>query len=322
VTTAGKSLATAAHDVAAVERGGPVATRRLRLTRPLDLGLTLRPLVHGSGFARDAIVGRGEAWWATRTPGGPATTRFLAHRDEVLIYAWGPGADAALDSAPAVLGEADDNAGFNPAHPLLRDLHHRMPGLRIPRTGAVAEALVPVIMQQKVIGLEARNGYSRLLRGVSEPAPGPGGLVLPPAAETLAAMPYWAFHPFALERRRAETVMRVARRARWLDASAGMDTATAYARLRSIPGIGAWTTAAVALSALGDADAVLVGDYHIPDLVSWALAGEPRGDDARMLELLEPYRGHRGRVLRLLGASGISAPRYGPRLPLRRLERD
>jgi hypothetical protein len=35
-----------------------------------------------------------------------------------------------------------------------------------------------------------------------------------------------------------------------------------------------------------------------------------------MLELLEPYRGHRGRVLRLLLAGGIAAPRRGPRLPL------
>jgi hypothetical protein len=40
-----------------------------------------------------------------------------------------------------------------------------------------------------------------------------------------------------------------------------------------------------------------------------------------MLELLEPYRGHRGRVLRLLFAAGIEAPRYGPRLPLRSVAR-
>ena len=88
-------------------------------------------------------------------------------------------------------------------------------------------------------------------------------------------------------------------------------------RLSALPGIGAWTAAEVALVALGDADAVSVGDYHLPDQVAWALAGEPRADDARMLELLEPWRGHRGRVLRLLGAGAGAAPRHGPRMPLR-----
>ena len=57
-----------------------------------------------------------------------------------------------------------------------------------------------------------------------------------------------------------------------------------------------------------------IGDYHLPHQVSWALTGEPRGDDARMLELLEPYRGHRGRVIRLLEAGGVTAPRFGPRM--------
>jgi hypothetical protein len=59
---------------------------------------------------------------------------------------------------------------------------------------------------------------------------------------------------------------------------------------------------------------VPLGDYHIPNAVTWALAGEPRGDDARMLELLEPYTGQRGRVIRLLMSGGRGAPRYGPKL--------
>ena len=64
-------------------------------------------------------------------------------------------------------------------------------------------------------------------------------------------------------------------------------------------------------------DAVSVGDYHLPNVVAWALASEARADDARMLELLEPYRGQRGRVIRLLEASGIGAPRFGPKMPIR-----
>jgi len=59
---------------------------------------------------------------------------------------------------------------------------------------------------------------------------------------------------------------------------------------------------------LGDADAVSVGDPHLKNLVCWALAEEPSGTDDRMLELLEPYPGHRGRVCTLLLSSGISRP--------------
>jgi 3-methyladenine DNA glycosylase/8-oxoguanine DNA glycosylase len=73
----------------------------------------------------------------------------------------------------------------------------------------------------------------------------------------------------------------------------------------------------VTLRALGDPDAVSVGDFHLPNLVAFALAGEPRADDSRMLELLEPWRGHRARVIRLLESSGIAAPRFGPRTPTR-----
>jgi len=75
----------------------------------------------------------------------------------------------------------------------------------------------------------------------------------------------------------------------------------------------------VSVVALGDRDVVSLGDYHLPHQVSWALAGEARGSEARMLELLEPYRGHRARVIRLLTLGGIQAPRFGPRMRLRRI---
>ena len=91
--------------------------------------------------------------------------------------------------------------------------------------------------------------------------------------------------------------------------------------LRTVPGVGAWTAAEVARPAFGDPDAISLGDFHLPNLVCWALAGEPRGDDATMLELLEPYRGQRARLVRLLEHSGIRAPRYGPRSRIRSIER-
>ena len=110
------------------------------------------------------------------------------------------------------------------------------------------------------------------------------------------------------------------RRASWFEAIVELPLPEAYGRLTAVPGIGPWTAAEVGVRALGDPDAVSVGDFHLPNLVAYALAGEPRGDDARMLELLEPYRGQRARVMRLLELSGIRPPRYGPRLSPRRIE--
>lgn len=294
--------------------------RRFRPSLPTDIGLTLGPLQRAGRWDPAVRVGRTEAWRATRNEAGTATVHYRASGDEVVVEAWGPGAEVELERAPAVLGDGDSRDGFVPVHAIVGELDHRFPGLRITRTGAVLESLVPTIFEQKVIGAEARAGYGRMLRTFGEWAPGPAKLRVPPAAARLARTPYWAFHPFALERRRAETVIRAARRAAWLEEANSLDLATARARLRAIDGVGEWTAAEVAMLAFGDADAVSVGDYHIPHLVSWALAGKRDGDDGLMLELLEPYHGHRGRVIRLLLAGGAGPARRGPRLPLRRLE--
>ena len=87
-----------------------------------------------------------------------------------------------------------------------------------------------------------------------------------------------------------------------LDETVSLPLETAYRRFTAVNGVGPWTAARIGLIALGDPDAVTVGDLHIPHMVTWALAGERRGSDERMLELLEPFRGHRGRVIRLLMA--------------------
>jgi 3-methyladenine DNA glycosylase/8-oxoguanine DNA glycosylase len=198
------------------------------------------------------------------------------------------------------------------AHPVVRNLQRRHAGLRLPRTRRIFHALVPTILEQKVTGTEAVRAYAALLRSHGEPAPGPGGLLLPPSPEALAGLPYHAFHPLGVERRRAEVIRRAAARAEWLEAAETAEEAGR--RLASLSGIGPWSVAEVLRSAFGDPDAVSVGDYHIPSSVAWALAGERRGTDERMLELLEPYRGQRGRVQRLLEVGRVTAPRFGPRM--------
>ena len=290
--------------------------RRLALRGPIHLGQTLGPMRHGLGD-RTIVLSPNEVWIAMRLPSGSGTINIRAGRDAVQARAWGDGAAALIDALPDLIGEADRPEGLVAHHRVVRELQRRHPGLRLPRSGAVLRALVPSVFEQKVTGTEAFRAYVALLRTYGEPAPGPAALLLPPAAETLAGLPYHAFHPLGIERRRAEVIRRAAARAAWLEAAT--DAGEATRRLRSLAGIGVWTAAEVVRVSFGDPDAVSVGDYHVPSMVSWALAGEPRADDARMLELLEPYRGQRGRVQRLLEVGRIMPPRYGPRMAPRRI---
>jgi 3-methyladenine DNA glycosylase/8-oxoguanine DNA glycosylase len=319
----------AAHD-----SSGEPRHREVKLNRPLDLRRTLQPMRRGVAD-RCTVVTDLSVWRATRTPQGPVTLcmTVTAPLAVLRVSAWGPGAAWALDHAPAIAG-ADDRddafdallaAGRGRAADVLRALRRRMPGLRIPSSGAVTEALVPSVLEQKVTGLQARRSYQHLVRSLGEQAPGPvgargpdggPGMLVPPPAPVWAATPVWTFHRAGVERKRAATLATACRYAHRLDRDAHADPAGTADRLGRLPGIGPWTVAEVARVALGDADAVSVGDYHLKNTVTWALAGRPRGTDDDMLELLEPYKGHRGRVTRLLEAAGIVAPRYGPRLTI------
>ena len=284
---------------------------RLALRGPLDVGTTLGPLVHGRGD-RTIRLARNEAWLAMRIGEGVATLHLALDGSSALtLEAWGDAAEAAIEGAADLVGEADEPGRLHAVHPVVRDLQRRNPGLRLPRTRRPFAALLPAILEQKVTGTEAFRSYAALLRRHGEAAPGPAQLLLPPSGRTLAALPYHAFHPLGVERRRADVIRRAATRAAWLDAAADADELAR--RLSSMPGIGPWTASEVLRSALGDPDAVSVGDYHVPSVVSWALAGEPRATDERMLEILEPYVGQRGRVQRLLEVGRITPPRYGPR---------
>jgi 3-methyladenine DNA glycosylase/8-oxoguanine DNA glycosylase len=236
--------------------------------------------------------------------------------NSVRVQQWGPGAEWLAGHVAELLGEHQLDGEFSTDDPLVHELHRTDPGLRIPRTGAVYETMFPVVIEQRVTGMEAKRAYRLITKKLGEPAPGPAfdhGLRLMPLPERIAALPYWWFHRYGIERKRADTLRGLATAAASLERSIDMDPALGHARLRAVPGIGPWTAASTALVALGDADAVVVGDFHIKNWVAWSLAGEPRGDDDRMLELLEPFSGQRGRVVRLIMRSGNAPPKYGPR---------
>jgi len=293
-----------------------VPTARFHLDGQLDLFRTLWPVRRGLHDPTTRFV-PGGVWRATRTAEGPATTHLSVRAGWLEVEAWGPGAETALAAARGLAGLEDRPGELEPRDAVVRQIARRLPGLRLPRTRCVVETLVPSIIDQKVTGLEARRAYAGLVRSFGERAPGPTRLLLPPDAVRLAELPYYAYHRFGIERRRAETIRRACALAPRIEAAGHAGPAELARRLLSIDGIGAWTAAEVTRLALGDPDAVSVGDYHVPSLVTWSLAREPRGTDARMLELLEPYLGQRARVVRLLEVGGSWPPRRGPRMPPR-----
>jgi endonuclease III len=296
------------------------STRVIRVEEPYDLAATLFPLRRGTGDPTMRIDGR-EAWRATRTPEGPATLRLRHLQGIVHATSWGPGAAWALEQAPWLIGGRDDVAAFQPRDDVMRGIWRSHRGVRLPRALDVVRHLIAAVLEQKVVGMEARRAWRRLSRAAGGPAPGPAGLTLPPDPGRVAALPYFRFHGFGVERRRAEVIRGVCARAVTLEALVDGSPADARARLEAFPGIGPWTSAEITRLSFGDPDSVSVGDYHLPHVVAWALAGEPRGTDERMLELLEPYRGQRGRVQRLLEASHVSLPAFGPRMEPRAIER-
>jgi 3-methyladenine DNA glycosylase/8-oxoguanine DNA glycosylase len=320
----------------------------------VDVRRTLSVQGRGRGDPTFTTDEAGAIWRTSLTPDGPATIRVLPGRaasqaadperdvaetpgatTRVLAQAWGPGAEWLLDALPGVLGRDDDVSGFAvvaDVHPVVRDAARRHPDLRIGRSGRLMEALVPAILEQKVVVLEAHRAWRILLSKYGTPPPGPaprGMRVFPPPA-TWRRIPSWDWHRAGVEGVRAETIIRAATVADSLERLLTLTHEEADRKLRTIPGIGVWTSAEARQRAAGDPDAVSVGDYHLKNVVGWALAGKHRSSDEEVLELLAPFKGHRHRATRLIGltrgngtpagrpAAGTGIARYGAGGPPRR----
>jgi len=307
------------------------STRTIELERPLDLRAAFGLLVRGSGDPTMRVTPTA-AIRASMKPDGPGTVDIRVSGAGIKAAAWGPGASWLLDHLPAALGLDDDDTGFEPSlHPRVAALAHQLGRVRLGRTGAVWEALLPAILEQRITGTEAWRNYRRLVRTHGTPAPGPHDLLVPPTPEAVGMGGVQALTALGIEPRRGALLRRIAREASRYEAlgeparqpgGAGRGAAELAAALRRQPGIGPWTAAEVTLRALGDPDAVSVGDAHLSHVVAFALRGRPRGTDEEMLELLAPWAGHRARVVRLLEGAGIAPPRYGARVAPRDLTRD
>lgn len=299
------------------QSAGPGLTRTWTPPGPLDLGLVLGPLRRGPGDPTFRATPDGSVWRASRTPAGAGTLRVAVRDGVVRAEAWGPGAAWLLEQLPDLLGASDDPAAFEPRHRLVAAARHRRPGLRLTRTGLVLESLIPSVLEQKVTTDEAYRAWRSLVRKFGEPAPGPAPerMSVMPAPRTWALIPSWEWHRAGVDNKRASTILRAVRVAGRLEEAMGMEAARAQARLELVSGIGPWTSAETVQRSHGAADAVTVGDLHLPGIVGYALAGDRDADDSVMLSLLEPYAGQRHRAARLILLGGRTPPRRAPRMP-------
>lgn len=294
----------------------PDALAELPRPRPYHFHATLRMLALGRGDPT-ARVGPKEAWRATWLPSGPATAQLVDAGDRLLVRAWGSGAAEAAARAHGWLGLHDRPEEHVPDHPRLAALHAEYAGRHLAATGEVVHFLARNVVRQLVPWPDAQRYWRDLVRLQGAAAPGPGELLLPPAPTWLRDRAPSELRRLGLGGRQGDTLRRVGAYARRLEEAAALPGDERRRRLLALPGLGPWTVESTLGIGLGDPDAVPTGDYHLPNAVSWALAGEPRADDARMLDLLEPFRGQRWRVLHLLVVAGVHAPRFGPKAPLR-----
>jgi len=255
-------------------------------------GMTLFPLRRGPGDPTFQVDDDGAIWRTSLLPSGSVTARISrTAANAVDCAAWGSGAEEFLGALPAMLGAHDDSSDFVPANPVVAAAHQRVPHLRLGRTDQVLEALIPAVLEQRVPGADAFRAWRLLVTKFGTPAPGPAPerMRVLPSAEVWRRIPSWEFHRANVDPGRARTIVGCAQRASSLERLASWPAVKAREALVSLPGVGIWTAAETAQRALGDADALSVGDYHISKMIGWTLLGHPIDDD-EMVELLEPMR--------------------------------
>jgi 3-methyladenine DNA glycosylase/8-oxoguanine DNA glycosylase len=255
-------------------------------------------------------------WRTARLPDGLATVRLVVEPGSVSALAWGPAAEQALDRVPGWLGL--DQPPFDlPPHPVTDRLSKQHAGVRLTDTGDAYEALVNITLQQRVTWNEAACQWRLLIETLGEPAPGPADLAVVPSPARLRAVSPDTLYDLGIDRQRARTLREIGFAANASQRAAGLPTAAAQQLLEKISGVGRWTSAMALGLRLGRPEPIVFGDIHLPHMVCWALAREPRGSDRRMQELLAPFEGQAFQVIRLLHAARIEAPRRAPKRELR-----
>lgn len=302
---------------------------------PVDVAANAAPLVRGAGDPT-AATDNGLTWLSFRPlETGPVTVA-IAHPkstvapDEIHYHIWANGDVVAIETMiermPRILGiDEAALAGWAAFDELLADTAHLLPhqvvearrknpGMRLMSTGQLVDELYTVVLEQKVTQHQAQATWRWFADTFGEASPaGEPAPKIAPAPETILQIQSWQWHTGWVQPFLARTLKTVASRATALDRLAKKPLHDISTGLLSLPGIGPWTIAETLQRTHGAADLVSVGDFHLAHHIGEALTGQ-RTNDAGMLELLAPWRGHRQRLVRLIYASGIRFSRFGPRL--------
>lgn len=236
--------------------------------------------------------GRGAFVRAFWTQQGACTLALRQVGEEIEAELLGPGAAAVRDRLPEMFRFAPQEMPDGCPHPGLRQLARRLGGLKIGPVPWVFDVAQAFVLQQRVAFEDASHSFRSLVLRYSQSAPGPLPLKLPLHPEKWAQIGINRIQEVEVDAKRARTLLRVA--------ALGLDPD--LIRLGATQGIGPWTFQSVLGYAAGHPDAVPIGDLHLPRIVALYFGQAPGGDE-RMLELLEPYRGIRFRVINWIMAA-------------------
>lgn len=286
---------------------------RFAKPEPFHAGHTFSLLALGTRDPSLQIIDR-RGWQALRWVNGELCRVVVGYGSSTLAVQV-DGATAlqvGQEHARALLGLADQDGWKvtigDPLYPYIR----ATPGLRLPRAFWLYEGAMNVVLSQRVSGSEAASNWRRLCRRFGEQRE---GLFSAPSPARMRTLSMAEMASCGIEAKRASALKQLAERLDRLPEAhlSGADVERLVAGCRRV---GPWSRALLRGQVWGDPDAVPLGDYGLPGLVCSALAGEREGTDRRMLELLEPYRGQRFRVIRYLWAAGGPRERRAPRLPV------
>lgn len=240
------------------------------------------------------------AWTDARAAGPGVEIGAAGLRVQVALY--GPGARWVVPRLRAVLG-LDDEANFTPSHPRLASARAAFRSTRLVHALSLPELHAILILQQRITFAEAARSWRRMIELHAERAPGPIPLCVPPGPEEWLALRQPRARELGIDAHRWRALQHAAR-------AAAEVTARSYDRerlqelTRRLPGTGPWTTGLLLGLGTADADAIVLGDVHLPHDLSALLTDVPVGSDDEMIRLLEPFRPHRFRVVRVLLGSG------------------
>jgi len=249
------------------------------------------------------------------TPSGVCSVRVAAVERGVEITCEGAEAGQKLAELVSSFEVDDGHETFLPEHPLLRRLRRDQIGLRLLRVPWLFDVACGAVLQQRVRFADACKDWRNIAERFGERDL--AGSVAFPSSSVLSGIPSWELEGLGIDAKRVRALIALAREVRMNPLRMEMSYSELRGRLGRVPGVGPWTVETTLGFGAADPDALPLGDLYLPHIVSYALTGKAEGNDDRMVELLEPYRGHRFRVVRLLYGARLTLPRMASRRPTR-----